>query len=195
MAKRLRSIIGILALTGASLLLALGAAEACLRLFPELLPEEAQLRLHWRSMNEPASQGDPYLGHVFPPNHEGRFERDGGSFSFTYTTDERGFRNPSPWPRRAEIVVLGDSMAFGYGVEDDETWTAVLAEQLPGGRIINLGLVGGAPQQYFRIYERFGQALQPALRWRYFADGQMRANPLIIGLVLFSCGTGRTENV
>ena len=162
-AIRLRSTVGILALTGASVLLGLAVAEACLRLFPELLPEEAQLRLHWRSISQPAPEGDPYLGHVFPPNHEGKVERDGGSFSFTYTTDEHGFRNPSPWPRRAEIVVLGDSMAFGYGVDDDEAWTTLLAEQLPRTRIVNLGLIGGAPQQYLRIYETFGQALQPAL--------------------------------
>jgi lysophospholipase L1-like esterase len=162
-ANRLKSILGIVVLIGASIALALGAAEACLRLFPELLPEEAQLRLHWRSINEPASRGHPYLGHMFPPNYEGRFERDGGNFSFTYTTDEHGFRNRAPWPPRAEIVVVGDSMAFGYGVEDDETWTALLEDRLPRARIVNLGLVGAAPQQYLRLYDAFGQELQPAL--------------------------------
>jgi lysophospholipase L1-like esterase len=112
-------------------------------------------------MDKPVSLGHRYLGHVFPANHEGRIERPGVESSFTYRTDEHGFRNPSPWPERAEIVVLGDSLAFGYGVEDDKTWTALLAQQLPGQRIINLGLVGAAPQQYLRIYETFGQALQP----------------------------------
>ena len=163
MANRLTSTVGILALIGAGLLVGLGVAEACLRLFPQLLPEEAQLRLHWRSVNEPVSHGDPYLGHVFPPNYEGRFERQGGDFSFTYRTDEHGFRNRSPWPPKAEIVVVGDSMAFGYGVEDDLTWTALLADQLPRTRVVNLGLVGAAPQQYLRIYDTFGQGLEPDL--------------------------------
>jgi lysophospholipase L1-like esterase len=162
-AKGLKSTVSSLVLLGASLMLGLGAAEACLRVFPELLPEEAQLRLHWQSVNQPVSRGDPYLGHVFPPNHLGRIERFGGDFAFTFTTDEHGFRNPSPWPRRADIVVVGDSMAFGYGVGDDETWTALLADQLRGSPIINLGLVGAAPQQYLRIYETYGRGLQPAL--------------------------------
>ena len=86
-----------------------------------------------------------------------------GSFAFNFSTDSYGFRNSSPWPRRADIVVLGDSMAFSYGVEDNEAWPNLLAEQLPGSRIINLGLIGAAPQQYFRIYETFGQTLEPAL--------------------------------
>jgi hypothetical protein len=133
MRKRLKSVVALLALLCASVALALGAAEASLRVFPQLMPEEARLRLHWREVQPGAvSRADPYFGFVYPPNYEGRFERDDGKFAFTYTTDEHGFRNPSPWPERAEIVVLGDSMAFGYGVEDKETWTTLLGNELPG---------------------------------------------------------------
>ena len=161
MRKSLKAVFAPLVLLGASAALALGVAEASLRAFPELMPEEARLRLHWREVGQDVvSQADPYLGFVYPPNHEGRFDRDDGGFAFTYTTDEHGFRNPSPWPERAEIVVLGDSMAFGYGVEDKEAWPNLWPSQLPGSRIINLGLIGAAPQQYFRIYETFGQSLR-----------------------------------
>jgi lysophospholipase L1-like esterase len=161
--RRLKSIAAALALVGTSVGFALGVAEIGLRLFPELMPEEAQLRLHWRSLSEPVALGDPYLGHVFAPSQVNRIARPDGDFAFTFTTDEHGFRNPSPWPERADIVVLGDSMAFSYGVEDEEAWTALLAARLLGRRILNLGLIGGAPQQYLRIYERFGQHLQPGL--------------------------------
>jgi lysophospholipase L1-like esterase len=160
---RLKSISAALVLLGASVVFALGVAEACLRLFPGLMPEAAQLRHHWRDTNDPVSHADPYLGSVFPPNHVERIQRSDGDFGFTYTTDEHGFRNPSPWPEQADIVVLGDSMAFGYGVGDDESWPAVLADRWPASRIINLGVTGAAPQQYLRIYERFGRALQPTL--------------------------------
>lgn len=164
MAARPKLIMASLVLLGASVVLALGAAEATLRLFPQLMPEEARLRQHWREVHaETVSQAHPYLGFVYPPHQEGRFERDGGKFGFSYTTDEHGFRNPSPWPERADLVVLGDSMAFGYGVDDEEAWTRLLAEERPGSRVINLGLIGAAPQQYFRIYETFGQPLRPAL--------------------------------
>lgn len=164
MGKSLKSIAAALALLGVSGVFALGALEVSLRLFPELMPEEFRLRLHWQEVNaETVSLAHPYLGFVYPPNYEGRFEREGDEFAFTYATDEHGFRNPSPWPERADIVVLGDSMAFGYGVDDPEAWTALLADELPDRRIINLGLIGAAPQQYFRVYETFGQAMRPGL--------------------------------
>ncbi len=134
-----------LALLGASIFLALGLAEVSLRAFPGLMPEELQLRLHWRETSRPVTLPDPYLGYIYPPNHVARIERPHGDFAFTFTTDEHGFRNPSPWPERAGIVVLGDSMAFGYGVDDDQTWTTLLAARLPGNRIINLGLPGLPP--------------------------------------------------
>jgi lysophospholipase L1-like esterase len=161
--RRLKLMAAVLALLGVSVAFASAVAEIGLRLFPELMPEDAQLRRHWRDLNQPVTLADPYVGYMYPPNHVGRISRSDDDFAFTFTTDEHGFRNPSPWPERADIIVLGDSMAFGYGVDDDEAWTAVLAEQLPSHRIINLGLMGAAPQQYFRIYERFGQALQPDL--------------------------------
>jgi lysophospholipase L1-like esterase len=164
MRKSLNAVIAPLVLLGASAAVAVGAAEVSLRTFPQLMPEEARLRLHWQELGaDPVSSADPYLGFVYPPNHEGRFERDDSNFAFTYTTDEHGFRNPSPWPERAEIVVLGDSMAFSYGVDDEQAWTSLLADQLPDSRIINLGLIGAAPQQYLRIYKTFGQALHPDL--------------------------------
>jgi lysophospholipase L1-like esterase len=163
MPKRLRGIVAALPLLGASIALVLAIAEVCLRLIPQLMPEEFQLRLHWRDITKPVTQGDSYLGYVFPSNYQSRIEGHNGSFAFNFSTDDHGFRNSSPWPQRAHIVVLGDSMAFSYGVEDNEAWPAVLAEQLPGSRIINLGLMGAAPQQYFRIYETFGQSLEPDL--------------------------------
>jgi lysophospholipase L1-like esterase len=127
------------------------------------MPEEFQLRRHWEDVRGPVPHEDPYLGYVFPSNYKGRFEDPNGSFVFDFSTDDHGFRNPLPWPQRADIVVLGDSMAFSYGVDDNEAWPALLAEQLPGSRIVNLGLIGASPQQYYRIYKIFGRSLQPAL--------------------------------
>ena len=76
-------------------------------------------------------------------------------------TDGYGFRNAWPWPEKANIVVLGDSLIFGYGVEDDEAWPALLGQALPQLRVINLGLIGAGPEQYLRVYETFGRQLHP----------------------------------
>jgi lysophospholipase L1-like esterase len=160
---RLKSIAAALVLLGASVGFALVAAETTLRLFPELMPEEAMLKVYWGHSDPPVLQADPDLGSVLPANHHARLERPGDDVAFTYTTDEHGFRNPSPWPPSADLVAIGDSMTFGYGVEDQQAWPALLAQQLPGRRVINLGLNGAGPQQYLKIYEKFGETLHPAL--------------------------------
>jgi hypothetical protein len=83
--------------------------------------------------------------------------------SFTYSTDLHGFRNTMPWPAQADIVAVGDSFVFGFGVNDDQTWIRLLADSLPGSRVINLGRPGQGPQEYLRAYEEFGVPLKPKL--------------------------------
>jgi lysophospholipase L1-like esterase len=158
-----------LALLVATIAVGLLGLEAFLRLFPQALPEEARLRLHWSAVGEGGRDAnhqmmtvaDPYLGFRYRPNFAGRLTR--GDLDFTFTTDEKGFRNSSPLPDQADIVVLGDSMAFGYGVPDDATWSHRVAMQFPDYTISNFGLIGGAPQQYLRILETEALELNPKL--------------------------------
>jgi lysophospholipase L1-like esterase len=158
-----------LALLVAAIAVGVLGLEAFLRLYPQLLPEEARLRLHWSAVGEGGRDAnsqvmtvaDPYLGFRYRPNFTGRLTH--GDLDFTFTTDEKGFRNSSPLPDEADIVVLGDSMAFGYGVPDDATWSHQVAMQFPAYTVSNFGLIGGSPQQYLRILETEALALHPKL--------------------------------
>jgi lysophospholipase L1-like esterase len=155
-----------LALVAITLVICLGAAEAFFRLFPQFLGEEAVLRLHWQQLDQSGvdqrmTVPDRRFGYLYRPNFTGRLSR--GALDFSFTTDEHGFRNPSPWPARADIVVVGDSMAFGYGVGDAQAWPRLVADALPNLKVINLGLIGASPQQYLRLLESFGLPLHPKL--------------------------------
>ena len=86
-----------------------------------------------------------------------------GAVAFTYRTDPHGFRNPSPWPAQADAVALGDSLAFGFGVDDRQSWVARLAQRVPALEIVNLGILAAAPQQFLLAYEAFGARLKPGL--------------------------------
>ena len=143
-----------------SLLFAVLLMEGVLRMFPSLLPIDTQQRLLFLTKSgAPKSVGDPYLGFTYPPFFETvMVSRD---FRFAIESDEHGFRNPSPWPDRAEVVVVGDSMAYGYGVASDQAWPTLLDEALPASRVIALGLPGAVPLQYTRYFERFGTPLRP----------------------------------
>jgi lysophospholipase L1-like esterase len=157
----LRSIATRLILVICSIVTTLCLVEVLLRLTPGLLPEAA--RTYARRQNEAGwrigTLPHPYVGYLFPANTETIVRSSYASF--TYGTDAFGFRNSQPWPRRAEIVALGDSITFGYGVDEDKAWTHLVQKSLHGSRIVNLGLPGAAPQQYLRIYETYGIALRP----------------------------------
>ena len=157
--KRFRLLIGAMILSLFGMVVALAIVEGVFHLAPGLLPVEVQQQVQASSRTMGVSH--PYIGNLQAPNREGVIW--GSDFRATHHTDAHGFRNDSPWPERAEIVVVGDSLVFGYGVEDDEAWPALLAQGMPQFRLINLGLIGASPQQYLRVYETFGAPLQPKL--------------------------------
>lgn len=142
-----------------SVLVAMLLLEGALRLVPSLLPADAQQRLLWSNQTPIKSIGDPHLGFTYPPYF--RAEIDSPDFRFSIESDEHGFRNHSPWPATAEVVIVGDSMAYGYGVAQQKAWPTLLGDALPGVRVISLGMPGAVPQQYARYFERFGVTLRP----------------------------------
>lgn len=164
MGPRTKSLLLNLALLAGSTVVALAFAEAAVRLFPDLLPEAAQLRLHWAEIQreeKPTSVPHPYIGFLYPANHRGEVARE--DLRFAFTTDQDGFRNSDPRPARADIVTVGDSWVFGYGVDDEQAWPRLVGDNLPAHPVVNLGLVGSSPQQYLRVYQTFGMPLRPRL--------------------------------
>jgi hypothetical protein len=139
-------------------------AEAFLRLAPGVMPEEAQLRLRWQEDRRDIPSvtiPDVHLGFRYPPHARNTISRP--DLQFTYTTNGQGFRGQAEWPSTAEIVVVGDSWVFGYGVNDDETWISRLAARLSKSTVVNLGLIGAGPAQYLRVYRTYGVPLEPRL--------------------------------
>jgi hypothetical protein len=64
-------------------------------------------------------------------------------------------------PGRTRIVMLGDSITFGYGVRDGETFSAVLEEADPRLEVVNLGVQGYGTDQELLKLEREGLAYAP----------------------------------
>jgi lysophospholipase L1-like esterase len=88
-------------------------------------------------------------------------------------TNSLGMRSPEPDAARApgslRIGVLGDSIAFGFGVEDDQTWSAQLQFRLehafPGRRIevLNCAISGHGTREERLVLEHKLLPLQPDL--------------------------------
>jgi len=150
-----------IALIVGSILLTVPLMEGTLRLFPGLLTAGAQLRVQWAAHAKHWYVAHPYIGHlhVTDANPSTRTGRPGTESQSRQ--DIWGFRNFWPWPARVDIIAVGDSFTYGQNVDDDQVWTTLLERALSGSQVLNLGLIGAAPQQYLRVYETFGIERSP----------------------------------
>lgn len=85
------------------------------------------------------------------------------AYGSTVTTNELGFRSPPVQSGKPVLAVMGDSIAFGFGVEDDETIPAFLQRHLPGYQIVNAGINGYNIEQETEQYRTKIAPLKPVL--------------------------------
>jgi lysophospholipase L1-like esterase len=94
-------------------------------------------------------------------------------FQVTVRTNGLGLRGAPASAGKPEgvfrVLVLGDSFAFGFGVEDDASFPAALARALPPPpgfervEVLNAGVAGWSADQYLLFLETRGFALAPDL--------------------------------
>jgi hypothetical protein len=81
------------------------------------------------------------------------------------TINRLGFRGRELPPRReggpTRVVVLGDSIAFGYGVADEQTFTHLLDARDDGIDAANMGVQGFGPGQELLVLQREGLRADP----------------------------------
>lgn len=90
---------------------------------------------------------DPERGVRLEPGASMRFQLRPNPLT-TIHVNRRGHRGDDwPAPSGDEIIVVGDSQVFGLGVEDDETFSAVLAS-IGDRPILNAGVPTYGPMEY-----------------------------------------------
>ena len=105
---------------------------------------------------------DPLLGWKLPPDTATPEVTD--EYSVTYTSNRQGFRSrrdfalPAPGRR---IALLGDSYTFGSGVEDDETFAAVLETLLDDTWCDNFGIGAYGIDQMWLTLRHVALPLEP----------------------------------
>ncbi len=130
-------------------------AEAMARLwFPEWGPTRAERARFWVD--------DAKLGWAHAPGTRGRFNHP--DFSVEVAINADGLRDDEyPKARTSDrrMLVLGDSYAWGFGVEARERFTERLEQRHPDWEIINAAVSGyGIGQEYLYLRGR-GLAFRP----------------------------------
>lgn len=114
----------------------------------------------------PAREGtrDPWIGWKLPPQAALRETTE--DYTVTYRSNRQGFRSRRDFEVEAgvrRIVFLGDSFTFGSGVEEDQTFAALLEARLTDTRCFNLGIGGFGVDQMWQTLVHYGRALEPDL--------------------------------
>ena len=144
---------------GLALLLAVSVSEAAARHGMTSAPR-------WRADNLEVRIGrtDPTFGWVLLPS---RSNLDGApQHRVVFAVDAWGDRAASPSaapdPERRSLVVAGESIAAGYGVEYEQTFAALLGSSL-GLQVVNTACGGyGADQALLRLRDALGRLRQPS---------------------------------
>ena len=143
----------------ASTLASLFFAEIAVR---SIAPQEARLETPGMYIRDSA------LGYRLSPRYRGHLGNR-VEYMTTITTDDIGLRSSdeSTPDAQTRIVVLGDSFAFGQGVEASEAFPSKLEKDLGTSRlqvrVLNAGTPGYGTRQQAAWLERFGQRVSPSL--------------------------------
>ncbi|MCK5017824.1 MAG: hypothetical protein KAS32_12245 [Candidatus Peribacteraceae bacterium] len=81
----------------------------------------------------------------------------------TVTTNSIGFRSPELDPNKETVIILGDSIAFGYGVKDEETLSRQISKRTSEYNFLNTAAPGYHLGMQTALYEKKLQQLNPAI--------------------------------
>jgi len=147
-------VVGVLLLTAALL-------EACVALLLAHTPRVPALRALAREyygsfdraiiqMDERFARYDPELFYTLRP---GRFVFTQREFAHEFRVNSLGVRDEEASLEAPEIVVVGDSIAMGWGVAQDETFAALIA-RATGRRVLNAAVSSYGTVREMRMLER-----------------------------------------
>jgi lysophospholipase L1-like esterase len=169
--RRLRSLFlayrAPLLISAASLVLSLAALELYLRYLPFTLPHALANHVAGGYHTGPSGiyRYAPELRTKLMHPNDARTMYFNG-YRWHHRTDSRGFRNPVE-RAQASVVLLGDSIVYGHGVEETSTVRHHL-EAMLGQSVVNLGIQGSSIHDEYQVLKTFGVSLRPRYVFLFF---------------------------
>lgn len=153
-------------------LLAVAASEAVVRSWDGHQPLWRKNKLEFR-----IGQPDERLGWIPIPSGS-TLARSGRGKLVHYRIDAWGYRSAiegsTPDPAAPALIVAGESIAFGHGLEYEDTFAAVLGKRL-GLEVVNAAVAGyGSDQAYLRLLDALERFQRPVVVLSVFIPLQLR---------------------
>lgn len=165
--QKLKALLGNLALLFFSLAVALLAMELLLPHLKVFSIEEAVYQVRRPVVQFSYGVSDPDLHYTLEKNLQNIRLNYPGKLDYTVSTNSQGFRG-GEWdlsPQRRNVLLLGDSFAFGWGVDFEESVGRRLEKELHkidrNFQVINLAQSGYSIKEVVRSLEIFKEKLHP----------------------------------
>jgi hypothetical protein len=156
-----------------SLICCLVIIESYLRYFPHTLPHVLGNHLasgYHTGISGIYQDNSRMKVHLMRPNYKKLMYFNG--YYWHHETDSMGFRNPIN-RSSAEIILLGDSMIYGHGVEETSTVRHYL-ESILQMSVVNLGIQGISIHEEYQVLKTFGVNLHPRFVFLFFLVNDIR---------------------
>lgn len=174
--KNPKTALGIIIVSGIVIILLLTEGLLFLLLAnPQWLPESPFVRERFRKiyMNEDwlvfqsdstLVRYDPRVTYLLKPGPNRYANRE---FDTHIRANSAGLRDDEASLHTPEIIVLGDSYTMGWGVEEDQTYAAIL-EKMTGRKVLNAGVSSYATARAMLLLKRLDRSNLRAIVLQYF---------------------------
>ena len=109
-------------------------------------------------LDEGLLQYDSDLGWKLTPNWSGKHIHHDFEVNYSVGSDATRKQSVNRVSKPHKVVgVLGDSFTFGFGVNDDETFTSRLSQDNPEKQFINFGVPGFSTDQEYLLMRKHGK--------------------------------------
>lgn len=152
-----------------SLGVALGAMELIMPLLNVFSLEEAVYQVRRPVVQYLYGEFNPDLRYTLEKNLKDVRLDYPSKLAYSFSTNSEGFRGPE-WdmsPQRRNVLLLGDSFGFGWGVAWEETVGQILEKRLqevdPRFQVVNLAMSGYSIDAVVRAFEKYNDRFDPEM--------------------------------
>jgi len=107
-----------------------------------------------------------YDAQLFYTLQQGQVENSNIEFSNIYHINSEGLRDDEPSLNFPEIIVLGDSHAMGFGVNQEETFSNIL-ETHTQSKVLNTGISSYGSAREYIMFQRLKKDSCKTIIWQY----------------------------